>query len=92
MICVFGVVLFIVCFLILLSTGGIKFKMLEKVERRTAAWMKMSDAYGDYFACSECGEDQRFIYYNQKYGLFLRLENTKHKNYCPNCGAKMEET
>ena len=44
-------------------------------ERKTGQWIKMSDADGIYYACSECGED-----------LPRHIERT---HYCPYCGADM---
>ena len=53
-------------------------------------WIKMSDADGVYWACSECGEDiPRVAHYNPQSDLFPRLESIDKTNYCPNCGAKM---
>lgn len=46
-------------------------------ERKKGKWIKMSDADGIYWACSECGED------------IPRTESIDKKNYCPNCGADM---
>lgn len=54
-------------------------------------WIKMSDADGVYWACSECGEDiPRISHYNPQFDLFPRLQSIEKTRYCPNCGAKME--
>lgn len=54
-------------------------------------WIKMSDADGVYWACSECGEDiPRISHYNPQFDLFPRLESIDRTNYCPNCGARMD--
>lgn len=55
-------------------------------------WVTMSDAFGSYYACSECGESlERRQYYNPQFDLFPRLKSIDKSLYCPNCGAKMEE-
>lgn len=47
---------------------------LEKGKKlKRGEWVKMSDRYGEYFACNECGYDR---------------EKAKG-NYCSNCGALM---
>lgn len=54
-------------------------------------WIKMSDADGVYWACSECGEDiPRVAHYNPQFDLFPRLESIDRTRFCPHCGAKME--
>ena len=54
-------------------------------------WIKMSDADGVYWACSECGEDiPRIAHYEPQFDLLPRLESIEKTNYCPHCGAKME--
>lgn len=56
-----------------------------------AQWIKMSDADGVYWACSECGEDiPRVSHFNPQFDLFPRLESIDRTRFCPNCGAKME--
>ena len=62
---------------------------LPSAERR-GKWIKMSDADGVYWACSECGEDiPRVPHYDPQFDLFPRLESIEKTNFCPNCGAKM---
>ena len=46
-------------------------------QRKKGKWIKMSDADGIYWACSECGED------------IPRTESIDKINFCPNCGADM---
>lgn len=46
-------------------------------EQKKGKWIKMSDADGIYWACSECGED------------IPRTESIDKINFCPNCGADM---
>lgn len=54
-------------------------------------WIKMSDADGDYWACSECGEDlPRVSHFNQQFDLFPRIESIDRTNYCPKCGVRMD--
>ena len=56
-------------------------------------WIKMSDADGVYWACSECGEDiPRVSHFDPRFDLFPRLESIDMTNYCPNCGAPMERS
>lgn len=61
-------------------------------KRKKGKWIKMSDADGVYWACSECGEDiPRVPHYDPQFDLFPRLESIEKKtNFCPNCGAEME--
>ncbi len=55
-------------------------------------WIKMSDADGIYWSCSECGEDiPRVAHYNPQFDLFPRLESIDKTNYCPNCGVLMDK-
>jgi predicted RNA-binding Zn-ribbon protein involved in translation (DUF1610 family) len=59
-------------------------------ERKKGKWIKMSDADGVYWVCSECGEDiPRAPHYNPQFDLFPRLESIEKTNFCPNCGADM---
>ena len=51
---------------------------LPSVERKKGKWIKMSDADGIYWACSECGED------------IPRTESIDKINFCPFCGADMK--
>lgn len=48
-----------------------------ETERKNGEWIKMSDADGAYWCCSECGEE-----------LYRLCDKT---NFCPNCGADMRE-
>ena len=51
---------------------------VEVVHGRWLGWGKSgTPTYENYGTCSVCGEDAE-IY-------------TEHRNYCPNCGAKMDE-
>lgn len=62
-----------------------------KNEPKRGKWIKMSDADGVYWACSECGEDiPRVSDFNPQFDLFPRLKSIDKTNYCPHCGAKME--
>lgn len=64
--------------------------LLKQPERKTGQWIKMSDADGTYYACSECGEDlPRVSHYDPQFDLFTRLESIEKTNFCPNCGADM---
>lgn len=65
----------------------------DVVERKKGKWIKMSDADGVYWACSECGEDiPRVSHYDPQFDLFPRLESIEKTNFCPNCGAEMERS
>lgn len=58
---------------------------------RHGKWIKMSDADGIYYACSECGNElTRIESFDPQFDLFPRLKSIDKTNYCPNCGAKME--
>lgn len=53
-------------------------------------WIKMSDADGVYWACSECGEEiPRVDDFDPQFDLFHRLKSMEKTNYCPHCGAEM---
>lgn len=54
-------------------------------------WVKMSDADGYYYACSECGEElYREWTFDREFDLFPKKKTIDKTRYCPNCGAKME--
>ena len=60
-------------------------------EPKKGHWIKMSDADGVYWTCEECGINMpRFSRYNPQFDLFPQLESIEKTNYCPSCGAKME--
>lgn len=67
--------------------------IIEAEPVKHGRWIKMSDAYGIYWACSECGEelprytDGKCTHDNPRPEL-LSIDRTL---YCPNCGARMEE-
>lgn len=59
-------------------------------KRKKGTWIKMSDADGVYWACSECGENiPRVSDYDPQFNLFPRLKSIKKTNFCANCGAEM---
>ena len=59
---------------------------------RRGRWIKMSDADGYYYDCSECGETlHREPSFDREFDLFPRKRSINRTNYCPNCGAKMED-
>ena len=61
-------------------------------EQKVGKWIKMSDADGVYYCCSECGEElYRKWVFDREFDLFPKKESIDKTNYCPNCGAKMEE-
>ena len=54
---------------------------------RHGRWiMKKTSAGASYTICSHCNAS---VKYNDEYGTAIM--NLKGANYCPNCGAKMEE-
>lgn len=58
---------------------------------RRGRWVKMSDADGYYFCCSECGEElYREVVFNREFDLFPTKKSINKTNFCPFCGAKME--
>ena len=48
--------------------------------------MKKTSAGASYTVCSHCNTS---VKYNDEYGAVIM--NLKGANYCPNCGAKMDE-
>lgn len=53
-------------------------------------WIKMSDADGIYYACSECGNElTRIDSFDPQFDLFPRLKSIDKTPYCPHCGAEM---
>ena len=62
----------------------------DGVERKKGKWIKMSDADGIYYACSECGKEiSRVPHFNPQFDSFPRLKSLEKTNFCPNCGADM---
>ena len=59
-------------------------------ERKKGRWIKMSDADGQYYCCSECGEElYRKWTFDREFDLFPKKESIEKTMYCPNCGADM---
>ena len=55
-------------------------------------WIRMSDADGSYYVCSECGKSlERNEHYDPQFDLFPRLKSIGKTRYCPYCGAHMDE-
>lgn len=59
---------------------------------RHGHWVKMSDADGVYWCCSECGvELPRVVYsFDREFDLFPRCKSIEKTSYCPHCGARMD--
>lgn len=58
---------------------------------RYGYWIAMSDFDGEYYYCSECGEELpryscTFPTPTKPFSLMKSVDKTNH---CPNCGAKM---
>lgn len=58
----------------------------EAPERKRGKWNFIGD---QMFECTECG-----VCYtqNQFHQMRVRITDPEFPNFCPNCGAKMEET
>ena len=75
--------------------------ILEKIDRqptieqkcKTGRWIKMSDADGEYYACSECGDElPRYAItkptWDHPFSDYRSIEKT---DFCPSCGADLRE-
>ena len=49
---------------------------IKALKRPTSRWSRQTDTYHDYYECENCG-------------IGVGLDDVR--NFCPNCGAKMEE-
>ena len=58
-------------------------KALEQ-EPKTGEWIEQNDDYFDWYECSECG-------YGSEGEMQYSSEYDVRTNYCPCCGARMEE-
>lgn len=59
---------------------------------RVGRWVLMSDADGYYYCCSECGEElYRKWVFDREFDLSPKKESIDRTNFCPECGARMEE-
>lgn len=57
----------------------------------TATWIKMSDAYGFYWACGACGNAlPRIRLDNSEFNVFPILQSVERTLYCPYCGVRTE--
>lgn len=65
---------------------------LHELPVNEGKWIKMSDADGVYWACSEYGEDipRVVTQYDPRYDAYPRLESINPTSYCPHCGVKMQ--
>ena len=48
----------------------------QQLTRPTSRWSRQTDTYHDYYECENCG-------------IGVGLDDVR--NFCPNCGAKMQE-
>lgn len=63
---------------------------LPSIERKKGKWIKMSDADGIYYCCSECGEElYRMWDFDREYNLFPRKRSIDKTDFCSHCGADM---
>lgn len=68
-------------------------KEVEFVKRIRGRWIHMSDSDGDYYCCSQCGEEL------PRYSLetatwdnpFPQRQSVNETNFCPNCGSDNRE-
>ncbi|MBQ6035755.1 MAG: hypothetical protein IJL43_00450 [Lachnospiraceae bacterium] len=68
-----------------------RFHSVHASDRKVGEWIKMSDSYGVYWVCSECGFDlPRIEHFDPQFDLFPRLESIPKAKYCPDCGARMK--
>lgn len=66
----------------------IKSDAVPAEKQKTGKWIKMSDADGTYYCCSECGEE---LYREWTFNShFARRKSIAKTKYCPHCGARME--
>lgn len=66
-----------------------KMPTIEAEPIRHGKWIKMSDADGYYYACSECGEElYRKWFFDREFDLFPKKVSIDKTQYCPNCGSK----
>lgn len=65
-------------------------KIAEPVKH--GQWIKMSDADGIYYVCSECGNELPRVIdsFDPQFDLFPKLKCIDKTTYCPHCGTKME--
>lgn len=78
------------CLVIITSEAYERIKCgLQPLKR--GKWIKMSDADGTYWACSECGEElYRKWTFDREFDLFPKKETIDKTRYCPSCGCYME--
>ena len=61
------------------------------IEPKRGKWIKMSDADGMYYCCSECGEElYREWSFDREFDLFPKKRTIEKTRFCPNCGARMD--
>lgn len=64
---------------------------IDAVPVRHGRWIKMSDADGQYYCCSECGEElYRKWTFDREFDIFPKKKSIEKTMYCSNCGAKMD--
>ena len=59
-------------------------------EPKKGEWILMSDADGEYYACSECGEELPYCSETPTWDKpYPRKQSIDKTDFCPNCGADM---
>ncbi|MBQ1471844.1 MAG: hypothetical protein IIZ34_05745 [Eubacterium sp.] len=68
-------------------------KEVEFVKHIRGRWVLMSDIDGDYYCCSQCGEElPRYSLNTPTWdGPYTYLRSIDKSNFCPNCGADMRK-
>lgn len=64
-----------------------------EIVHKPGRWIRMSDADGEYYACSVCGDELPRIRlskptWDKPYPDMVSIDPT---DFCPNCGADMRK-
>jgi DNA-directed RNA polymerase subunit RPC12/RpoP len=73
---------------ILVHYGRRAIEEVPPIEPKKGKWIKRKDAMGkDIYICSNCETE---VLWRDVRGVLLRVD-MQNANYCPNCGAKMDD-